>query len=98
MEDIGIDASHPTHRSDDAATVIAIGALAATLADVCHETLGHGLGCFAASGRITLLTSIWFRCQGATALTDAGGPLASLIAGASVLAVLPAIRPRRVIR
>jgi hypothetical protein len=60
--------------SDDSATVIAAGILAATLAAVCHETLGHGLGCVIDGGRVTLLTSIWFRCHGATSLTDAAGP------------------------
>lgn len=72
---------------DDTATVLAAGALAATLAALCHETLGHGLGCVAVGGRITLLTAIWFRCHGATSLTDAGGGIASLLAGTLALAV-----------
>ena len=75
-------------KSDDPATVIAAGVLAATLAAICHETLGHGLGCVMVGGRITLLTSIWFRCQGATSLTDAAGPVASLIAGLAAFALL----------
>jgi hypothetical protein len=70
---------------DDAATVIAAGVCAATLAALCHETVGHGLGCVIDHGRITLLTSIWFRCQGATSLTDAAGPLASLVGGLAAL-------------
>jgi hypothetical protein len=86
---LGVETMPPNRdaraRSDDAATVAAIGVLAATLADLCHETIGHGLGCVGVGGRITLLTSIWFRCQGATALTDAGGSLASLVLGGIVL-------------
>lgn len=66
---------------DDLATVVAADVLAATLADICHETIGHGLDCLVDAGRIVLLTSIWFRCHGATSLTDAAGPLASLMFG-----------------
>lgn len=65
-----------------------MGALAATLAAVCHETLGHGLGCIGVGGRIALLTSIWFRCNGGSAITAAGGPIANLIAGAIALTLL----------
>jgi hypothetical protein len=72
--------------ADHSGTVIAAGVLAATLAAVCHETLGHGLGCIAVGGRITLLTSIWFRCEGATSLTDAGGSITSLAGG--IMAIL----------
>ena len=74
--------------SNDRATVIAVGALAATLAALCHETLGHGLGCVGAGGQIRLLTSIWFRCQGAFPTADAGGPIGNLVAGFSALALL----------
>jgi hypothetical protein len=80
--------SSASSSSNDTATVIAVGALAATLATLCHETLGHGLGCVAAGGRITLLTSIWFRCSGAAVITDAGGPIGNLVAGSAALALL----------
>jgi hypothetical protein len=80
--------------ADDPATVFAVGALAATLAAVCHETLGHGLGCAAAGGHITLLTSIWFRCAGGSAITDAGGPMGNLVAGSAALALLGRVRAR----
>ena len=83
-----VEAPGPRAASDDPATVIAAGILAATLAALCHETLGHGLACVGVGGRIILLTSIWFQCQGATSLTDAGGPLASLVAGAAAFALL----------
>ncbi len=81
------DRSLQTHP-DDAATAIAAGVLAATLAALCHETVGHGLGCAIDGGRITLLTSIWFRCHGAGSVTDAGGPFASLIAGLAAFGLL----------
>jgi hypothetical protein len=63
-----VDPKPPALR-DDLPTVVAAGVLTATLAALCHETLGHGLGCLAVGGRITLLTSIWFRCHGAKSLT-----------------------------
>ena len=78
------DASQPP---DDAITVAAAGVLAATLAAVCHETVGHGIGCVAAGGQVELLTSIWFRCHGATSLTDAGGAIAGVIFGALALSL-----------
>jgi len=73
---------------NDTATVIAVGVLAATLADICHETLGHGLGCFSAGGHIVLLTSTWFRCSKGSALADVGGPMGNLIAGFVAVALL----------
>jgi hypothetical protein len=83
-----IEASSPAAISDDPITIIAVGVLAATLAAVCHETLGHGLGCIAVGGRIALLTSIYFRCLGASALIDAAGPLGSFLAGLAAFAFL----------
>ena len=77
-----------TSLSDHPATVVAAGVLAATLAALCHETIGHGLGCIGVGGRVTLLTSIWFQCRGATSITDAGGSIASLLAGVASIAVL----------
>lgn len=85
--------SHSTASSaDDTATVLAVGALAATLASLCHETLGHGLGCIGAGGHIALLTSIVFRCSEWAAIADAGGPLGNLVAGSVALALLRSTR------
>ncbi|WP_158932373.1 hypothetical protein [Acidisphaera sp. S103] len=84
--------------SADPATVIAAGVLAAILAAICHETLGHGLGCVIDGGRITLLTSIWFRCAGAMSITDAGGPVGSLIGGVAALTFLSVRAPGSVLR
>ena len=77
----------PWSQRDHVFTVLAAGLLAATLAAICHETVGHGLGCIAAGGEIQLLTSIWFRCHGATSLTDAGGAISGLVFGGLVLAL-----------
>jgi len=62
--------------------------LAATLAAICHETLGHGLGCLGSGGHVALLTSIWFRCSKWSAIADAGGPAGNLLAGLLALALL----------
>jgi hypothetical protein len=92
-----IEASGSVGLSDDLTTVVAVGVIAATLAAVCHETLGHGLGCTADGGRITLLTSIYVRCAGATALTPAAGPLGNFLAGIAAFAffVLEVTRSHR---
>ena len=74
--------------SDDTATVIAVGVLAATLAAVCHETLGHVLGCLGSGGHVKLLTSIWFRCSKWSVVADAGGPAGNLVAGCLAVALL----------
>jgi hypothetical protein len=73
---------------DDALTVVAIGVMAASLAAVVHEGLGHPLGCIAVSGRVRLVTSIYFRCAGAKPFTDVAGPLGGLVGGLAALAAL----------
>jgi hypothetical protein len=80
--------SNASPPRDDIPTALAAGILAATLAAVIHETVGHGIGCLTDGGRITVLTSIWFRCQGAASLTVAAGPAASLAAGLVTLLLL----------
>lgn len=79
---------------DDTATVVGLGVLAATLAVLCHETLGHGLACLGIGGHIMLLTSIWFRCSRYAAITDAGGPIGNLVAGSLAVVLIGYIRPR----
>ena len=88
MLPIPVQATVRMSPANHSGTVIAAGVLAATLAAICHETLGHGLGCIGVGGRITLLTSIWFRCKGATSLTDAGGSIASLAGGMAAILFL----------
>jgi hypothetical protein len=79
--------------SSSAVTVMSLGAVAATLATLSHETLGHGLSCLSGGGQITLLTSIWFRCSTASGITDAGGPIGNLLAGWVAVALLRYVRP-----
>jgi hypothetical protein len=63
------------------ATLIAIGTIAYVVADVSHEALGHGGACLIGGGKITLLTSVYFRSEAHSFVTDAFGPLANLLAG-----------------
>ena len=88
----------PVSSSDDAMTVVALGVLAATLAAICHEALGHGLGCLDSGGHVALLTSIWFRCSKWSAITDAAGPAGNLAAGLLALALLRCCRPGTAVR
>lgn len=78
---------------DDALSGMAVGVLAATVAAIAHEAIGHGGGCAVVGGRVSLLTSIFFDCDGATALTDAAGPLGSLLAALGAALALRVTRP-----
>ncbi|MBU1345972.1 MAG: hypothetical protein KKA16_03355 [Alphaproteobacteria bacterium] len=67
-----------SERANDAATIAAIGALAAVMVTVAHEALGHGSVCAAVGGDVTLLTTSLFGCSEPSFLIDLGGPLTSL--------------------
>lgn len=69
-------------RTHSYSTVGAIAAVAFIAACVAHEAIGHGGMCLAVGGRVTLLTSVYFRCTNGGPLTDAAGPLMNLIVGA----------------
>ncbi len=51
------------------------------IANISHEAVGHGGACLIAGGKITLLTSVYFRSKVHSYVTDAFGPLANLAAG-----------------
>lgn len=63
---------------DDPRTLAAIGVVAACLASIAHEAIGHGGTCLAVGGTIARLTATHFGCAGGTALVDAVGPAANL--------------------
>ncbi|MGI9087429.1 MAG: hypothetical protein ACR2HH_06780 [Chthoniobacterales bacterium] len=73
-------------------TVAAIAILAFIGATVSHEALGHGGMCVALGGRVTLLTSVYFRCSPGWPLVDAAGPLMNLAVGAICWGILRAAR------
>lgn len=66
---------------DDLPTLIAIGVLAAMTASLSHELVGHGAACLATGGEIRLVSTILFRCDGASAVSNLGGPLGNLVWG-----------------
>lgn len=75
---------------DDPRTLAAIGVVAACLAPIAHETLGHGATCLAVGGTISRLTATHFTCAGGTALVDALGPAGNLASALIAFALLRA--------
>jgi hypothetical protein len=87
--------------SIDRLTVIAIAALAYTIANVAHEGLGHGGAVLLLGARPTMFNAIFFNYDESTASTtaqrliSAGGSIANLLIGLPLLALLPRIRSTR---
>ena len=76
----------PGPSNDNLLTVLAVGAVAALISAAGHEAAGHGLTCLAVGGRITLLTTTHFQCDGGGAVVDAAGPAMNLaLAGLGAL-------------
>ncbi|WP_174297100.1 hypothetical protein [Sphingomonas bacterium] len=79
--------------TDDVPTLIAVGAAVAITASLAHEALGHGVGCIADGGTVTLLTFLVFRCAGAGVLADGGGPVGAFLVAALCLILVRRLRP-----
>jgi hypothetical protein len=62
----------------DVPTLCALSVMAFVAACVSHEVLGHGLSCLAGGGKITLLTSVYFKCSVGSPFIDAAGPSMNL--------------------
>ncbi|WP_460474892.1 hypothetical protein [Emticicia fontis] len=62
--------------------------MAYIFADIIHEAIGHGLTSLILGNKITLLTSVYFRSEKHSFITDACGPLLNLAAGLLVLVFL----------
>jgi len=75
---------------DDPRTLAAIGVVAACLAPIAHETLGHGATCLAVGGTIARLTATHFACAGGDALVDALGPAGNLLSALIAFVLLRA--------
>ena len=58
-----------------------IGVAAYMAADVIHEVIGHGGTCLIIGQKIKLLTSVYFRSQPGSIITDLGGPISNLFFG-----------------
>jgi hypothetical protein len=72
--------------------------LVAICASLAHEAFGHGVGCFADGGTVTLLTFLVFRCEGAGVLTDAGGPVGAFLVASLCLITLHQLKPKASVR
>jgi hypothetical protein len=70
----------PHQTGDDGVTLAAVGVAAYLIADVVHEVIGHGTACLLHGARITLLTSVYFRCSLRTPFIAVAGPTANLVA------------------
>jgi hypothetical protein len=73
---------------DNPLTLTALGVLAATLAAVAHEAVGHGGACLASGAQVVRLTALFFRCSVGSDLTDVAGPVGSLACGAAAAVLL----------
>ncbi len=62
-------------------TLVSIGTMSYIIADIAYEAIGHGGACLIAGGKITLLTSVYFRSETHSFITDTFGPLANLAMG-----------------
>jgi hypothetical protein len=76
----------------DLLTVAAITIVAAVIADLIHEGLGHGGMCLATGGQPLALSTVHFECSADTRLVAAGGTLANLIFGALFWAAARAVK------
>ncbi|GAA0322416.1 hypothetical protein GCM10009087_35850 [Sphingomonas oligophenolica] len=86
------DDPSPMIARDDPRTLAAIGVVAACLASIAHETIGHGVTCLAVGGTITRLTATHFRCADGTVLVDALGPAGNLVSAAIAFGLLRTCR------
>lgn len=75
-------ASGRADSQPDLFTVAAIAIVAASLAGIIHEGLGHGGMCLVTGGRPLALSSVHFECSTNSRLVAAGGTLANLLFGA----------------
>jgi hypothetical protein len=80
------DASSPPYSlaatQPDLLTIAAIAIVAAVIANLIHEGLGHGGMCVATGGRPLVLSTVHFDCSADTRLVAAAGTIANLIFGA----------------
>lgn len=87
-----MDNMNAARSTDDMPTLIAVGAAVAIAASLAHEALGHGVGCFADGGTVSLLTFLVFRCAGAGLLADGGGPVGAFLVAAFCLILVRRFR------
>jgi hypothetical protein len=62
--------------------------MAYVFADIIHEAIGHGLTSLILGNKIILLTTVYFRSETHSFITDAFGPILNLVAGLTIWTVL----------
>lgn len=68
--------------------LVSIGAMAYIFADIIHEAIGHGITSLIVGNKIILLTSVFFRSERHSFITDALGPILNLVAGLLIWGVI----------
>ena len=63
------------NRTASVLTLIAIACAAYAVADIAHETLGHGGACLASSGKVLLIDTTFEACSVHSRWIDGAGPL-----------------------
>jgi hypothetical protein len=89
----------PVHlvAADDRTTIVAIAVLVFILADIAHETFGHGIGYFLAGGASGIFTTtrvipaLWLSDSHAD-IFDLGGPAGNLVFAALPSLAQPLVR------
>lgn len=62
-------------------TLSSVGVAAYIIADIFHEVIGHGGTCLIIGNKIDLITSVYFKSNPGSFLTDIGGPITNLLFG-----------------
>ncbi|HVZ96385.1 MAG TPA: hypothetical protein VG847_05885 [Chitinophagaceae bacterium] len=73
-------------------TIVSAGILSYIIADIIHEVMGHAGTCLGLGHRITLLSSVYFKSNPGSFITDIGGPLANLFFGLLAYFILKKIK------
>jgi hypothetical protein len=73
-------------------TLIAAGILSYIIADIIHEVIGHAGICLLMGQKITLLSSVYFRSEPGSFVTDLGGPAANLLIGLAIFFFLKKVK------
>ncbi|MBO9202065.1 MULTISPECIES: hypothetical protein [Niastella] len=68
--------------------ISSVGVAAYILADIFHEVVGHGGTCLIIRNKVDLITSVCFKSNPGSFLTDIGGPITNLLFGLLIHAFL----------
>jgi len=68
--------------------ITSVGVAAYIIADIFHEVIGHGGTCLIIGNKIDLITSVYFKSNPGSFLTDIGGPISNLLLGLLIHAFL----------